>query len=110
IPAFRNKLETYAKITLQKLRQNLIEFLEEVTPVAEKLGVYLTLHPDDPPRSLFGLPRIASTEEDYAAIFDAVPSEANGMCFCSGSLGVRADNDLPKMAALCRSEENTSEL
>src|SRR5690606_355146 len=86
------------QITPQKLRQNLIEFLEEVTPVAEKLGVYLTLHPDDPPRSLFGLPRIASTEADYAAIFDAVPSEANGMCFCSGSLGVRADNDLPKMA------------
>lgn len=98
IPAFRDKLETYAQITPQKLRQNLIEFLEEVTPVAEKLGVYLTLHPDDPPRSLFGLPRIASTEADYAAIFDAVPSEANGMCFCSGSLGVRADNDLPKMA------------
>src|SRR5690606_22594549 len=98
IPAFRDKLETYAQITPQKLRQNLIEFLEEVTPVAEKLGVYLTLHPDDPPRSLFGLPRIASTEADYAAIFDAVPSEANGMCFCFGSLGVRADNDLPKMA------------
>lgn len=98
IPAFRDKLETYAQITPQKLRQNLIEFLEEVIPVAEKLGVYLTLHPDDPPRSLFGLPRIASTEADYAAIFDAVPSEANGMCFCSGSLGVRADNDLPKMA------------
>lgn len=98
IPAFRDKLETYAQITPQKLRQNLIEFLEEVIPVAEKLGVYLTLHPDDPPRSLFGLPRIASTEADYAAIFDAVPSETNGMCFCSGSLGVRADNDLPKMA------------
>ncbi|MBB6261893.1 mannonate dehydratase [Paenochrobactrum gallinarii] len=98
IPAFREKLETYTHIDADQLRQNLIEFLEEVTPVAEKLGVRLTLHPDDPPRSLFGLPRIASNEADYAAIFDAVPSQANGMCFCSGSLGVNADNDLPAMA------------
>jgi mannonate dehydratase len=67
--------------------------------VAEKLGVTLTLHPDDPPRSLFGLPRVASTAADYQALFDAVPSPANGMCFCTGSLGVRADNDLPAMAA-----------
>ncbi|MDP8251768.1 mannonate dehydratase [Pseudochrobactrum saccharolyticum] len=98
IPAFRDKLETYAHVDANKLRQNLIAFLEEVTPVADELGVRLTLHPDDPPRSLFGLPRIASNEADYAAIFDAVPSPANGMCFCSGSLGVRADNDLPAMA------------
>lgn len=98
IPAFREKLETYTHIDADKLRQNLIEFLEEVTPVAEKLGVRLTLHPDDPPRSLFGLPRIASNEADYAAIFDAVPSQANGMCFCSGSLGVNVANDLPAMA------------
>ncbi|MGU3575576.1 mannonate dehydratase [Brucellaceae bacterium C25G] len=98
IPAFREKLETYANIDADRLRQNLIEFLEEVTPVADSLGVRLTLHPDDPPRSLFGLPRIASNEADYAAIFDAVPSPANGMCFCSGSLGVNASNDLPSMA------------
>ena len=58
----------------------------------------LTLHPDDPPRPLFGLPRIASTAEDYQALFDAVPSKANGMCFCTGRLGVRPDNDLPAMA------------
>ena len=80
------------------LRQHLIEFLGRVTPAAEALGVTLTLHPDDPPRPLFGLPRIASTAEDYQALFDAVPSQANGMCFCTGSLGVRADNDLPAMA------------
>ncbi|MEP7452717.1 mannonate dehydratase [Phyllobacterium sp. SB3] len=98
IPAFREKLEAYSGIDALRLRQHLIEFLEAVTPVADDLGVKLTLHPDDPPRSLFGLPRIASTEADYAALFDAVPSAANGMCFCTGSLGVRADNDLPKIA------------
>ena len=69
-----------------------------MTPAAEKLGVKLTLHPDDPPRPLFGLPRVASTAADYQALFDAVPSPANGMCFCTGSLGVRPDNDLPAMA------------
>ena len=80
------------------LRRHLIEFLARVTPVAEALGVTLTLHPDDPPRPLFGLPRIASSAEDYQALFDAVPSKANGICFCTGSLGVRAENDLPAMA------------
>ena len=98
IPAFRDKLATYAAIDAARLRQNLIEFLEAVTPVADSLNVKLTLHPDDPPRSLFGLPRIASTEADYAALFDAVPAQSNGMCFCTGSLGVRADNDLPAIA------------
>lgn len=98
IPAFREKLIAYQGIDAKKLRQHLIEFLEAVVPVAEARGVKLTLHPDDPPRSLFGLPRIASTAEDYAALFDAVPAAANGMCYCTGSLGVRADNDLPAIA------------
>ncbi|WP_343314990.1 mannonate dehydratase [Brucella sp. BE17] len=98
VPAFREKLEAYASIDADRLRRNLIEFMEAVTPAAEELGVKLTLHPDDPPRPLFGLPRVASTEADYAALFDAVPSASNGMCFCTGSLGVRADNDLPAMA------------
>jgi len=98
IPAFRDKLAAYRGIDADRLRRHLIEFLEKVTPVAEGLGVRLALHPDDPPRPLFGLPRIASSEEDYAALFDAVPSKANGICFCTGSLGVRAANDLPKMA------------
>ena len=97
IPAFRARLETYKDIDAARLRQHLVEFLDAVTPVAESLGVTLTLHPDDPPRPLFGLPRIASTAQDYQAIFDAVKSPANGMCFCTGSLGVRADNDLVAM-------------
>jgi mannonate dehydratase len=98
VPGFRDKLAQYAGIDAAKLRQHLIEFLEAVTPAAEARGVKLTLHPDDPPRPLFGLPRIASTADDYAALFDAVPSPANGMCYCTGSLGVRADNDLPAIA------------
>lgn len=98
IPAFRERLRSYAGIDAARLRQHLIEFLEAVTPAAEAAGVKLTLHPDDPPRPLFGLPRIASTEADYRALFEAVPSPANGMCFCTGSLGVRADNDLPGIA------------
>lgn len=98
IPAFRDRLETYAGIDASVLRKHLIEFLELVCPVAEARGVKLTLHPDDPPRSLFGLPRVASSADDYAAIFDAVPSVANGMCYCTGSLGVRAENDLPAIA------------
>ena len=98
IPAFRERLASYAGIDAARLRRHLVEFLEAVTPAAEARGVFLTLHPDDPPRPLFGLPRVASTADDYAALFDAVPSPANGMCFCTGSLGVRADNDLPAIA------------
>ena len=98
VPAFRETLAAYRDVDAPRLRQNLIAFLEAVTPAAEARGVTLTLHPDDPPRPLFGLPRIASTAEDYAALFDAVPSPANGMCFCTGSFGVRPDNDLPAIA------------
>jgi mannonate dehydratase len=97
LEAFRERLTLYAGIDAAELRANLIAFLERVAPVAESLGVRLTLHPDDPPRPQLGLPRIASTADDYATIFKAVPSPANGMCFCSGSLGVRADNNLPAM-------------
>jgi mannonate dehydratase len=97
LEGFRERLSAYSDITSDRLRANLIAFLEAVTPVAERLGVKLTLHPDDPPRPLFGLPRIASTADDYDGLFRAVPSPSNGMCFCTGSLGVRADNDLPSM-------------
>ncbi len=98
IPEFRDHLEAYAAINANVFRRNLIGFLKAVTPVAEALEVKLTLHPDDPPRPLFGLPRIASNAADYAALFDAVPSPSNGMCLCTGSLGVSTENDLPEMA------------
>jgi mannonate dehydratase len=97
LDAFRERLAGYADVDASALRGNLIQFLDRVAPRAEELGVRLTLHPDDPPRPLFGLPRIASTADDYRAIFSAVPSKANGVCFCTGSFGVRADNDLPAM-------------
>lgn len=98
LEGFRARIDSYGNISPQALQANLISFLKAVTPVADKLGVHLTLHPDDPPRSLFGLPRIAKNAADYQALFDAVPSPANGMCFCTGSLGVAAENDLPKIA------------
>jgi mannonate dehydratase len=91
----RERLSQYGKIGSAELRRHLIEFLERVAPAAAAMGVRLTLHPDDPPRPLLGLPRIASTAKDYAALFEAVPTPANGMCFCTGSLGVSAANDLP---------------
>ncbi len=99
LDGLRTKLALYREISPEQLRRNLIAFLEAVTPTADKLGVHLTLHADDPPRPLFGLPRIAKTRDDYAAIFDAVPSPANGMCFCTGSLGAEPKNDLPAIAA-----------
>ncbi|WP_020186469.1 mannonate dehydratase [Methylopila sp. 73B] len=98
IPAFREKLAAYGRVDAAVLRRHLVEFLEAVTPRAEELGITLTLHPDDPPRPLFGLPRVASSGDDYAALFDAVPSPANGMCYCTGSLGAGPANDLPSIA------------
>jgi mannonate dehydratase len=98
LDGFRERLAQYRSIDATRLRQHLIDFLVAVTPIASALGVRLTLHPDDPPRPLFGLPRIASTADDYRALFDAVPNAANGMCFCTGSLGVSPLNDLPSMA------------
>ncbi len=76
---------------------NLLAFLREVVPVAEEVGVRMCIHPDDPPINLFGLPRIAGTRDQLRRIFDAVPSSSNGLTFCVGSLGVRAENDLPAM-------------
>jgi mannonate dehydratase len=98
LDAFRERIASYAGITPDKMRANVAAFLAKVTPVAEELGVRLTLHPDDPPRPIFGLPRIASTRADYEALFQAIPSKANGICFCVGSLGSRPDNDVVAMA------------
>ena len=90
-------LAEYSDITAEQLRKHFFAFLEEVTPVAEQLGMRLCCHPDDPPFSLLGLPRIVSTETDYQTLLNAVDLPANGITLCSGSLGVRADNDLPQM-------------
>lgn len=95
--AVRGHLAEYGAISAERLRAHFIDFLSEVVPVAERLGLRLCCHPDDPPFPLLGLPRIMSTAADYAAILSEVDSPANGMTLCSGSLGARADNDLPAM-------------
>ncbi|MBS3847361.1 mannonate dehydratase [Devosia sp. BSSL-BM10] len=93
----RAHLAEYAGISRERLQANFVDFLEAVVPMAEDLGLRLCCHPDDPPFSLLGLPRVMSTEADYSYIMDAVESPANGMTLCSGSLGARPDNDLPGM-------------
>ena len=91
---FKAMLDTYKSIDGDQLRSHLVQFLEEIIPLAESLGIRMCIHPDDPPFSLLGLPRVVSTKDDYQYIFDQVPSLSNGITFCTGSLGVRADNDL----------------
>ena len=93
----RAQLGRYAAIDADRLRRSFVDFLSEVVPTAERLGLRLCCHPDDPPFPLMGLPRIMSTEADYRRILSAVDSPANGMTFCTGSLGARHDNDLPGM-------------
>ena len=94
----RALLATYAGIDAARLREHLATFLQAVVPVAEEVGIRLGVHPDDPPRPLLGLPRVVSTAADAQWLLDAVPSPANGLTFCTGSYGVRADNDLVAMA------------
>jgi mannonate dehydratase len=93
----RRLIATYAGIDAEKLRKRLINFLSEVAPTAERLDMRLCCHPDDPPWPLLGLPRVMSTQADYEAVLDAVDLPANGVTLCTGSLGARADNDLPGM-------------
>ena len=97
LAALRDALAAYDTIDTEKLRANHVDFLSEIAPVAERLGLRMCCHPDDPPFDLLGLPRTMSTADDYAWVMDAVPSPAVGMTLCTGSLGVRSDNDCAQM-------------
>ncbi|WP_097045640.1 mannonate dehydratase [Flagellimonas pacifica] len=97
LESFQTVLDTYKEISKSKLQEHLVYFLSEVVPVAEEVGVLLCAHPDDPPYPILGLPRILSTANDYKYIFNKIPSIHNGITFCTGSLGVREDNDLSEI-------------
>ncbi|KQS33008.1 mannonate dehydratase [Dyadobacter sp. Leaf189] len=94
---FQSLLNAYAHIGDKELRENLYYFIGQIAPLAQELGINLCIHPDDPPKSLLGLPRVVSTESDLSQLLQSCDVRANGITFCTGSLGVRADNNLPQM-------------
>lgn len=98
LESFRAMLDSYAGLDADTLRENLAYFLRAIIPVAEEAGIRMAIHPDDPPRPILGLPRVVSTQADAQWLLDAAPSVANGLTFCTGSYGVRVDNDLVAMA------------
>ena len=99
VSGFKQALERYQNVSDEELRENLFNFLRQVVPVAAEAGVRLAIHPDDPPRRLLGLPRVICCADDVRQLFEAIDHPANGLTLCAGTFGVRADNDLPAMAA-----------
>ena len=98
VESMRKKLARYDHISAADLQNNLVYFLQQITPLCDELGLELAIHPDDPPCDILGLPRIVKNQEDLEFILNAVPNKSNGVCFCTGSLGANPANNLPEMA------------